>query len=57
MYTKKKDYKELTWFTKVASDASLEREEISIFLIAKTFLNLGNGLDIPSRSLGEVVKP
>ena len=55
-YFKEKDYKKLTWLSEATSDASLEREEVSILPISKTILDLGNNLDFLERSLGKVIK-
>ena len=56
-YSKIRNYKKLTWLSKATSDAGLGLEEVSILPVSKTFLDLGNSLDLLRRSLGKVVKP
>ena len=56
-YSSKRLLEVLTWSAEMAPNTDLESEEEGIILVAKTLLNLGDGLESLSRVLGKVVEP
>ena len=54
--SKEGNYKKLTRLSEATSNAGLEHEEVSILPVTKTFLDLGNDLDLLRRSLDKVIK-